>query len=184
LKSNRRNVAELLKHARDGDEAAMSELITLHKSLVCTVIFRMVNDYDTSLDLTQETFIKVFLNIKKAKSAKHFRAWICTIARNCVYDYFRKVKRNPAVSLEAVTEPVGQSGLKKTRRKMIIQDALARLRDQDRLLLTLAYYEGLSFAEVAEVMKIPERNIKVYLHRARLRLRKELKEYENELLSP
>lgn len=183
MKSDRGDVAELLSRAQTGDEQAMSNLITLHKGLVYTVILRMVNNHDTSLDLTQETFIKIFLNIRKVKNAKHFRAWVCKIARNCVYDYFRKMRRKPVVSLETVGEPAGRSGLKKTRRKMIIQDALARLRDQDRMLLTLAYYKGLTLAEVAEVMKISEKNIKVYLHRARIRLRKELKGYENELLS-
>lgn len=176
-------IADLIRSAQDGDERAMTELITLHKGLVFTVIYRMVNDYDASQDLTQDTFIKVFMNIKKVKNAKHFRAWVCTIARNVVRDYFRRAKRSRVVSLEEINEPVGQSGLGLTRRNMIIQDALGRLKERDRMLLTLAYYQEFSLAEVAEVMKLSEQNVKVCLHRARKRLREELRGYEDNLLS-
>ena len=183
MESKRNDISNLIRSAQDGDEHAMSELITMHKGLVFTVIFRMVNDYDISQDLTQETFIKVCLNIRKVKNAKHFRAWICIIARNVARDYFRRAKRSRTVSLEEIGEPIGQSGLELTRRNMIIQDALGRLAERDRMLLTLAYYQGFSLAEVAEIMKLSEQNVKVCLHRARKRLREELQGYEDELLS-
>lgn len=160
----------------------MTRLITLFKGLVFTVIYRMVNNYHISEDLTQDTFVRVFLHIKKVKNEKHFRAWICTIARNLVRDHFRREKRRPTVSLDEIGEQTGQSGLETTRKRMIIQDALARLSERDRLLLTLAYYQGMSLAEVGAVMKLNEKNVKVCLHRARKRLRKELKGHEHELL--
>ena len=66
---------------------------------------------------------------------------------------------------------------------MIIQDALMRLNERDRMLLTLTYYQGFSLAEVGEAMKMSEQNVKVCLHRARKRLRKELRGHEHEVLS-
>jgi len=182
LTSDSDDIATLIERAKHGDEYAMTRLITVHKGLVFTVIYRMVGDYYTSEDLTQDTFVKVFLNIKKVKNEKHFRAWICTIARNVARDYFRKEKRHPTVSLSEVGEQTGQSGLEMTRKSMIIQDALSRLSERDRMLLTLAYYEGMSLAEVAGIMRLTEKNVKVCLYRARKRLRKELKGYEHELL--
>ncbi len=180
---NRNELSCLIRRAQDGDEQAMTELINLHKGLVFTVIYRMVRDYDMSEDLTQETFVKVFLNIKKVKNTKHFRAWICTIARNNVRDYFRKKKRHPTVSLEEIGERKGQRGLETTKKNMIIQDALDRVSERDRILLSLAYFDGFNLAEVGEVMQISEQSVKVCLHRARKRLRKQLQGYENELLS-
>ncbi len=183
MESDSNDITCLIKSAQDDDEHAMTELITIHKGLVFTIILRMVNDYDISQELTQETFIKLFLNIRKVKNEKHFRALLCTIARNIVRDYFRKAKRQRTISLEEIGEPIGQSGLGMTKRNMIIQDALGRLTERDRMILTLAYYQGFSLAEVAEIMKIPGKSIKVYLHRARKRLRKELEGYEDELMS-
>ena len=183
MESRLADVGHLIQSARDGDERAMTELITIHKGLVFTIIVRMTNDYHTSQDLTQETFIKVFMNIRKVKNAEHFKPWMCTIARNVVRDYFRKVKRKRTVSFEEIKELHGHSNIEITRKRVIIQDAMAKLSEKDRMLLTLTYYQGLSLGEVARVMKMSENNIKVCVHRARKRLRKYLEGYEHELLS-
>ncbi len=177
------DISCLIENAKDGDERAMTRLITIHKGLVFTIIFRMINDYDVSQELTQETFIKVYLNMRKVKNERHFKSWMCVIARNVVRDYLRKAKRHRTISLEDVRELRGHSDIEMTRRRMIIQDALGRLNERDRMLLTLAYYKGLSLAEVGEVMRMSEQNVKVSLHRARKRLRKELEGYEHEVLS-
>ncbi len=183
MESRLADVGHLIQSARDGDERAMTELITIHKGLVFTIILRMTNDYHTSQDLTQETFIKVFMNIRKVKNAEHFKPWMCTIARNVVRDYFRKAKRKRTVSFEEIKEFHGYSNIEITRKRVIIQDAMAKLAERDRMLLTLTYYQGLSLGEVARVMKMSENNVKVCVHRARKRLRKHLEGYEHELLS-
>ena len=181
--AEKEDVYGLVTRAKDGDEKALSRLITIHKGLVYTIIYRMVNDADTSQDLTQDTFIRAFRHIDRVKNYEHFRPWLCRIARNIVYDFFRKEKRHPTVRLDDVQEITGQQGMERTRKKMIIQNALSRLSERDRMLLTLAYYQGFTLAEAAEVLEITEDNAKVALHRARKRLRKELKGYEDELLS-
>jgi RNA polymerase sigma-70 factor (ECF subfamily) len=183
LEAKLADIGYLIQDAQDGDEQAMCELITIHKGLVFTIALRMTNDYHASEDLTQETFIKVFLNIKKVKNADHFKPWICTITRNVVRDYFRKAKRKRTISLEEVKDFHGHSNIEVAKRSMIIQDALAKLAERDRMLLTLTYFKGLSLREVARVMKMSENNVKVCVHRARKRLRKYLEGYEHELLS-
>lgn len=160
----------------------MTELVTIHKALVFTIALRMTNDYDASQDLTQETFVKMCMNIRKVKNAGHFKPWLCSIARNIVRDYFRKKKREATVSFEQIEEYRGSSNVDVTKRRIVIQNALARLTEKDRLLLTLTYYQGLNNAEVAEVMKMPESNVRVCMHRARKRLRKFLAGYEHEFL--
>jgi len=183
LESKRDETEELVSRAREGDEEAISRLITLYKGLIYTIIYRMVNDPDLAQDLTQETFIKVFLKIKTLKRPAHFRAWTCSIGRNLVYDHLRKEQRRKTVPLEEIGEQKVPSGIEKRRKRMIIQDALMRLERRDRMLLSLVYYQGMTHAEVARIMKIPESNIKVYIHRARKRLRRELEGFEDGLLS-
>ena len=183
MKSKSDDLESLILGAKDGDEQSMNRLVTIHKALVFTIILRMTNDYDASQDLTQETFIKVFMNIRKVKSVEHLRPWMCAIARNVVRDYFRKVKRSSTISLESIKDFHGQSDTAQVRRRMIIQNALAQLTEKDRMMLTLAYYQGMSHNEIAETMKMKASNIKIGIHRARKRLRKKLEGYENELLS-
>ncbi|UCD19025.1 MAG: sigma-70 family RNA polymerase sigma factor, partial [candidate division WOR-3 bacterium] len=163
----------------------MTRLITIHKGLVFTIVLRMTNDYDLSQDLTQDAFIKVFMNIKRVKGAAHFKPWICTITRNVVRDHFRKAKRTQAISFENVKDfhVEGKSNIDSTRRRIVIQGALAKLAERDRMILTLTYYEGLSLGEVAQALKMSENAVKVGVHRARKRLRKYLEGYEHELMS-
>lgn len=159
----------------------MTRLITIHKGLVFTIILRMTNDYHTSEDLTQDTFIKVFMNMRRVKSGEHFRPWLCTIARNIVRDHYRRTKKISSLSFEEIEKFHGQMD-DPIRKRVVIQDALAKLMERDRMLLTLIYYQGLSLREVAQTMKMTESNVKVCVHRARKRLRKYLEGYENELV--
>ena len=175
------DIGHLIESAKNGDEQAMTRLITVHKGLVFTIILRMTNDYHASEDMTQDTFIKVFMNLKKVKSGEHFRPWLCTIARNVVRDYFRRSKGHATVSFDQIEEFQGQSD-DLIRKRVVIQDSMAKLAERDRMLLTLTYYQGFTVREVAETMKMTESNVKVCLHRARKRLRKQLAGYENELM--
>lgn len=183
MKTKEYDVVELVKRAQAGDDLALSELITIHKRLVFTIIMRMVNDYHTSQDLTQDTFIKVCLNIHRVNDSNKFCAWICRIAKNIAYDHLRKEKRHRLVPLHEISEQVGENTMKHKRKSIIIQDALTRLSIKDRMLLSLAYLEGLALADVAEIMKIPLRNIRISVHRARVRLRRQLEGREDELMS-
>lgn len=179
----RDDIGQLIQNAKKGDEQAITRLITIHKGLVFTIAWRMTNDHDVSQDLTQETFIRACLKIRKVKNSDHFKPWLCTIARNVVRDHFRKARRTQAVSFEAVKDFHGASNIESTRRRVIIQEGMAKLPPRDRMILTLAYYDGLSLREVGTVMKMRESTVKVCVHRARKRLRKHLEGYEYELLS-
>ncbi len=66
--------------------------------------------------------------------------------------------------------------------RLILEEAVAQLSLRDRQLITLSYFQELSSAEVAEVMEIPAGTVRVYLLRARAKLKERLKERENELL--
>jgi RNA polymerase sigma-70 factor (ECF subfamily) len=175
--------AGLAQRARDGDGDAMSTIIAVFKPLIFTVANRVLNDPDASLDITQETFIKAMMNIKKLKEPEKLKTWLCAIARNLIYDHLRRTRRQRTVPLEEADKLPGRDRTAALRKSAIIQNALARLKERDRLLLTLAYYEGMSLQEVAEVTKIAPANVKVYICRARERLREELRGYEDELLS-
>lgn len=136
-----------------------------------------------SLDVCQETFTKAFRNIDKLKDPVRIRSWLCSIARNLAYDHLRKRKKESNISIEDIKEismPDSSTGI---RKKLIVQEALARLSERDRLLLTLFYYQGFDIKETAVITGIKESNVKVSLSRARQKLRKELEGYENELMS-
>ncbi len=176
------DIVDLVKRCQNGDEKAMSEIITLHKQLVFTIAYRLLNDYDESLDICQETFIKLFQNIDKLKEPLKLKTWICSITRNLCYDRLRKERHlNKNAEITEIEQP--EDYTKSIRKRAIIHNALERLNPRDRLLLTLFYYEDFDIKEIAEIMKITPENVKISLSRARIRLREELRGYEDELLS-
>ena len=177
------DITELVRLCRNGDEKAMAEIIAIHKQLIFTIAYRMLHDYESSLDVCQETFIKAFRNIHRLKNPEYIKAWLCCIARNLIYDRLRKRKRQKNVSLEQIKEPSAPDQTARIRKRMIIQKALDRLKEQDRLLLVLFYYQNMDIKEIAGVVGKKPANIKTALSRARVRLRKELNGYEEELLS-
>jgi len=183
VRSDQNDVVDLVAYARDGDEQAISRLITIHKGLIYTIVIRMVSNSDTARDLTHDAFIRAFRKIRDLRAPGLFRPWLCAIARRIVLDHFRSEKRKRTVSLEEIGEIGVEPDHAAARRRVIIQDALTQLNPRDRLLLVLAYYQGFSHAEVAQTMKIPESNVRVYVQRARDRLRKLLKGREHDLLS-
>jgi RNA polymerase sigma-70 factor (ECF subfamily) len=181
--SDQADIAALVVRARDGDEQAISRLITIHKGLIYTIVIRMVTNADTARDLTHDAFVRAFRKLRDLRTPGNFQPWLCAIARRIVFDHFRTEKRKRTVSLEEIGDISAGPDLAAVRRRMIIQDALSRLNPRDRLLLVLAYYQGFSHREVAQALKIPESNVRVYIQRARDRLRKLLKGREHELLS-
>ena len=174
---------ELVRSARKGDRGAFSRLVELYERLVFTLIVRVVRDEETARDLSQETFLKAYRKLRTLRKPEAFVSWLCSVARRTALDYVRRsgveiTGKENLIELESATtdpDPLDDTG-------DILRAGIERLSPRDRQLLTLAYFEEMSLAEVGEVLGIPERNVRVYVHRARKRLREQLRGYEDELL--
>lgn len=182
MSSNQSDIAPLVAQSRTGDELAVRRLIARHKDLIYTIMIRMVRHPDIARDLTHDTFVRAFRRLPDLRSDELFKTWLCAIARRIALDHLRSERRKPTVSLEETGEILSAADPAVERRRAIIQHALSRLSPRDRMLLVLAYYQGLSLREVALAMKIPESNVRVYIQRARGRLRSLLKGHEHEIL--
>lgn len=176
------SLKELVSSSIKGDEKAISELISMHKKLVINLAYNILNDYQSSLDICQETFIKAFKNIKKLKQPEKFKNWICKIALNLTKNELKKRKveeyyrENAAFSLKI-------KGDSDRGKSMILKEALKKLKFKDRFILSMYYYQGFNLREISELTNIKEDNLKMILSRARKKLRKKLEGYEYELLS-
>ncbi len=172
----------IVEKAKAGDEESFSKLITMFKKLVFTIIYRMTNDYDLSLDLCQDTFINCFRNISKLKKPGKFKSWLCKIAINLSRDELKKRKREGSIQKYKRENGFAfDNGLSK--RTIIINEALGKLKTREREILILYYYKGMAIKEIEELTGLKEGNLKVVLSRARINLRKKLEGYEYELLS-
>jgi RNA polymerase sigma-70 factor (ECF subfamily) len=171
--------------ARQGDRQAFGRLVDGYGGLVHTLLLRMVRDHDTALDLAQETFVKAWTRLRSLRKPASFPSWLCSTARRTALDHLRRTRARKEVSMpeealaDARWEP--ETGLSAEGMELLEQ-AVCRLSQRDRQLLTLAYWGELGLSEVGRIMGIPEPSVRVYLHRARKRLREQLKGHEDELL--
>ncbi len=171
--------------ACEGDRQAFGRLIDDYGGLVYTLLQRMVQDRDTAEDLAQDTFVKAWTRLRSLRKHASFPSWICSTARRTALDHMRTIRARKEVSMPEesfIDTPDERKPELSAEGITLLEQAVGKLSVRDRQLITLAYWNELSFTDVGRIMGIPEPNVRVYLHRARKRLREHLKGNENELL--
>src|SRR5689334_8043354 len=93
------NDHELLAAIRDGDEAAFQEIVRRYRNPITNFVYRMIDDYDRSVELAQETFIRVYTSASRYQANYSFSTYIYRIATNLAISELRRRKRRKMVSL-------------------------------------------------------------------------------------
>ncbi|MCS7224887.1 MAG: sigma-70 family RNA polymerase sigma factor [Armatimonadetes bacterium] len=168
---------DLLERAQKGDGPAFDALVNRHYSRIYGLAYRFLGNRDEAADATQETFLKAFQQLSRFRGRSAFGTWLFRICVNCCQDILRK-RREIAVSQLDGNESEDMSVwdpnegnpdelISERERARAIQKALAQLDPDFRQVLILCDMEGLTYSEVAEILRIPEGTVKSRLHRAR-----------------
>jgi RNA polymerase sigma-70 factor (ECF subfamily) len=156
---------DLLTRVRHGDLAAMNELIRRHTAALHGYLWRLAgSDID---DLFQETWIKVWKNIKRYDMNRPFKPWLFTVASNVYKDQWRKNQVRDKYEQQAPVPDTHHS----TDHKMDIKKALSTLPPEQRNALVLRYYEGYTEKETASIMKCPVGTVKTRVFQALRKLK-------------
>lgn len=178
----------LLTSYLQGDKSAISSLIERHSRRVRDYIRMMVKDGDTAEDIFQETFIKAVRVIDEGKYADSgkFLSWILRIAHNQVIDYFRAQKQNRQVNESAaVYNVLGTLRFaERTVEDKMVSEQIERdvralvelLPDEQREVVMLRYFSGLSFKEIAEQTNVSINTALGRMRYALINLRKMIQE--------
>ena len=178
---------ELVKSALAGREAGFEELVRRYQRPIAAYVYRMVGDYDSALDLTQEVFIKVYNSLARYRSEFKFSTWIYKIAHNAAIDHLRRhAVRGQAlvagqdcerreVALKSLRLTPEQESEKKERCSEI-EAVVQTLPAAYRELIVLRHSHDLSYDEIAEVTGLPLGTVKNRLFRAREAMRDQLVE--------
>ena len=165
-----------------GDKSAFDELYHKYKGRILNYLFRMVNDSSLAEELTQETFIKVYLNIDQYRPFGSFSSWVYAIARNLAKNEFRRTDRRRTISME--TPIAGHEDLtlkdviasKQMNAQDIISEAettaqvekiLNTIPAKYREVIVLCVIQGESYATAAEIIGCSKSVIAIRLFRAR-----------------
>lgn len=140
-----------LEKVAQGDEKAFEEIYGDMKTPIMTVIFRIVQNKETAEDLLQEVFIKLYLS--PPKDVAKPRAYIFKTAGNLALDALRAAKQT--VSLDDCEELMYTNGESDPSEKLDIEQALGKLDEKKRQIVTLHINAGFKFREIAEILDIP-----------------------------
>ncbi|MCA9708854.1 MAG: RNA polymerase sigma factor [Myxococcales bacterium] len=172
-----RSDVELLEAWRAGDGAAGRALFERHISALSRFFRTKVGDERE--DLIQGTFLACVEARDRVRDGASFRAYLFRIARNALYDHLSRRHRGVS-SPDPLTQSCMDLGtspsrmLAKDQQEQHLLVALRRLPVALQILLELHYWEGMSTAELAEVLEIPQGTVKTRLFRARALLREHL----------
>jgi len=178
------NDTVLLERARAGERAALEELLERHQRRVYRFGLKMCRDPEDAKDVVQETLLAVARTVKDFRGASSVSTWLYTIARSFCIKKRRRSKfapeqeesleaREPGLEARQVVDPgrPADEALAGRQIEGALERAIAGLDPMYREVLVLRDVEGLSAAEVGEVMGLTVEAVKSRLHRARLAVR-------------
>lgn len=169
---------KLLQAARGGDTAAFEQIVKQYQSLVCAITFSGTGRQDLSEELAQETFLRAWKNLGQLTDPYGFRAWLCTIARNLLNNYYRTKRTVPleAEDVAGLADPTENPSdhLIAQEERAMLEQALLQIPAEYRDALVMYYRQEKSTREVALGLGIKEATVRTRLHRARQMLREEI----------
>jgi RNA polymerase sigma factor (sigma-70 family) len=164
--------------AMNGDDAAFGELVRRRQEAIRNLFRRMTRDPALADDLAQQAFVAAWKSIRTLKSPSAFGAWLRKLAVNCWLQQARLKKHEVALDAAAL-EAVAVEGqwVSTAAERLDLDGALARLPQEARLCVVLAYSEGMSHAEISDSTAIPLGTVKSHIARGAARLRELLHAY-------
>jgi len=178
-----REINHLVEQCKTGDISSFEKLFYLLKDDVYNIAFRVLGNYQDAEDITQEAFVKIWLNLKNFKMESSIRTWVYRITVNLCYDFLKRRGRislaeEPIENFKKLTSnenPLFLLTEKELREK--IEEAFGMLSPDSRLILTLRELEGLPYSEIASILDCSVDAAKMKAHRARVEFKKIISKY-------
>lgn len=179
---------DLLLAFRRGQRDAFGELVRRYQRELYGYLRRYLGDDHLADDVFQNTFLQVYVKSNQYEAGRPVRPWLYTIATNQAVDALRRNGRHPAVSLDQTVREAGDGEVRSLmellesattgplehvqgeERRLIVRAAVDQLPDFLRSVVILAYYQGLKYREIAEILDIPVGTVKSRLHAALVKL--------------
>jgi len=169
---------DLVRAARDGEDAAFAELMMRHRDWVRRLMRAVVQDAEHAEDLTQEAFYRVCRHLGGYSAQGKFVPWLKRIALNLARRFLQEQRRESEIAVQIHAEqsrpdPLADpaSVLASRLLQQEVRAALERLGAEQRQALVLHYFTGLSVPEIARRMDCPEGTVKSRLFQGRRRVR-------------
>jgi RNA polymerase sigma-70 factor (ECF subfamily) len=179
-----RSDEELVEACQAGESSAFDLLVARWEDKIRGASYRLLGSEDEARDAAQEAFLKAYKGLPEFKGEARFSSWLYRIAVNLCRDRLRRRKGKMLVSLEALEEagpviatrePGAHDLVQQLDLRRTVRRAIAELSEEQREVLILKEYQGLTFLEIAQALDLPVSTVKTRLYRGlgQLRLRLE-----------
>lgn len=191
ISSTRAEEIAIIARAQKGDLAAYDELIRRYQERVYATVYHMTSNHEDANDLTQEAFIKAYHALKSFKGGSSFYTWVYRIAVNKTINFLKQRKHRSSLSLNDLDfnaekdpdlvalisdkTPRRDAALSELQKKL--NEAMQKLSEQHRLVVTLHDVQGLAHEEIAEIMDCNVGTVRSRLFYARQQLQGYLADY-------
>jgi RNA polymerase sigma-70 factor (ECF subfamily) len=167
--------------ARSGDKEAFGCLVKEHQQYAFNLAFRIACNEEDARDIVQESFIKIWKNMKLFDPKMKFTTWMYKIVSNTAIDFLRSAKKIIKVDIEGLHEKLEQingehpeTQLSNKETGQLIRLISETLSEKQKLVFVLRDLEGLNSVEVGEILDLPETSIKSNLYHARKAIKEKL----------
>ena len=182
----------LVEATRRGDESAFAEIISRYRNPITNYLFRFLGDYEEAIDLSQETFVRLYFAVDRYHTEYAFSTYIYRIATNLAISELRRRKRRKLLSLTGLFQNELDEGIDfqppderslpdkdliDSERSRQIEKAIAALPDKYRAPIVLREIEERSYDEIAEILGLGLGTTKSRINRARGLLKEKLRNY-------
>lgn len=178
---------ELVARSKTGDTESFNQLIKRWERPIFALAYRTLGREEDARDVTQETFLRAFRALSGFKGDAKFSSWLYRIALNLCRDWMRKERRAPVVAVPEgvdVEDLIAERGPTESVEDLAaraelsreVARAMAYLPEEQRQAIILKEYHGLTFQEIADLMRCPLSTVKTRVYQGLSTLRKQLGE--------
>jgi RNA polymerase sigma-70 factor (ECF subfamily) len=183
--------SDLLDGLQRGDPDAFTQLVNQHQHRVINICYRFLCNREDAQDVMQEVFFEAYKSIGKFRQEAKLSTWIYQIAVTRSLNFLQKRKRQERLEhfrnllrFKAETEHVSASlqtnpekELEQKEQIRILQQAMDALPNNQKIAFTLSQYDGVSYAEIADIMDTTVSSVESCIHRTKKNLQKKLYQY-------
>jgi RNA polymerase sigma-70 factor, ECF subfamily len=182
---------EIINNVLLGQQADYAQLVERYRNFVFTLVLRFTSNREDAEEIAQDVFVKAYRSLADFRGESKFSTWLYTIVRTSCLTFLRKKKpditsidneRND-IQLENRESGFTANTIEQKSRHALVNNAIRLLNPDDAQVITLFYKGEQSLEEIGTIMGLEPNNVKVKLHRARLRLKEKMEKYFSQEVS-
>ena len=169
--------SSLVIETLNGDREAFGKLVEKYERRIFSLAFRICGEYEDAMDVTQTVFVKAFDRLGTFDPSRKFFSWLYRMGVNESLNQIKRQSRIVHVEFDPPSHAPGpEQRIIREETKGIVQTALIKLGEDQRVVIILRHFIDLSYRQIGEVLGIPEKTVKSRLYSARQRMKEFLTE--------